>query len=106
MQQVVFNLVNNACQAMGDSGELTIATGAMEGEGYLSVKDNGPGIALDQQERIFESFYTTKKPGQGTGLGLSMSRKIVEKFGGRIELQSNLGQGSSFTIFLPLTAGD
>jgi two-component system NtrC family sensor kinase len=65
------------------------------------VKDNGPGIPPENLEKIFEPFFTTKPPGQGTGLGLSVSRGIVEKLGGRIEVESKLGVGAKFRVILP-----
>ncbi len=102
MQQVVFNLVNNACQAMKDPGTITIETDIEEGKCRLHVKDTGVGIPSEIIESIFEPFFTTKEKGQGTGLGLSMSRQVIEKFGGDIAVESQVGQGTHFTVCLPL----
>lgn len=99
LQQVVFNLVNNACQAMKDSGTLTIRTYLQGQRAYLEVQDTGPGIPHDIQSRIFEPFFTTKKEGLGTGLGLSMSRAVIERFGGEISLK-DVSEGSCFVIAL------
>lgn len=103
MQQVVFNLINNACQAMKDSGTLTIETkfDADQKQVIFSVSDTGAGISSDLQKKIFEPFFTTKKEGLGTGLGLSLAKKIVESYGGKIEVESSLGKGSKFSVTLP-----
>jgi signal transduction histidine kinase len=68
----------------------------------LEVRDSGPGIATDLLERIFEPFFTTKAEGEGTGLGLSLSRDFVRQFGGELECESSLGEGSTFRVRLPL----
>lgn len=105
LQQVVFNLVNNACQAMKDPGTLTV-TSAVSSKNpkmvELRVADTGPGIPVEIQNKIFEAFFTTKKEGIGTGLGLSMSKSIVERFGGDIHFESELGEGTVFCITLPI----
>lgn len=105
MQQVIFNLVNNACQAMKDKGEIAVLTGKNESWAFLEVKDTGPGIAEDLRERIFEPFFTTKQEGEGTGLGLSLSRDFVRQFGGELECESHEGHGSTFRVRLPLEDG-
>jgi two-component system NtrC family sensor kinase len=107
MQQVVFNLVNNACQAMKEQGTITIETEVEKDEAEkgwftLHVSDTGPGIPEEILETIFEPFFTTKEKGEGTGLGLSMSRSVVENFGGTISVKTTLGEGSRFTVRLPL----
>lgn len=102
MQQVIFNLVNNACQAMKDKGEITVHTHRNSDWAFLEVKDTGPGIADELKERIFEPFFTTKEEGEGTGLGLSLSRDFVRQFGGDLEFESHTGQGSIFRVRLPL----
>lgn len=99
LQQVVFNLITNACQAMEKNGTLTITTSAgPAGRLTLSIADTGTGIPPEIQTRIFEPFFTTKPAGLGTGLGLSLSREIVERFGGVIALFSEPGKGSRFDI--------
>jgi signal transduction histidine kinase len=102
MQQVIFNLVNNACQAMKEKGEISVHTRQQSEWAVLEVKDTGPGIAPDLKERIFEPFFTTKADGEGTGLGLSLSRDFVRQFGGDLELESERGEGSTFRVRLPL----
>lgn len=101
LQQVVFNLINNACQAMKDPGRLTVTTELQRNNIALRIEDTGPGIPEDIQRKIFEPFFTTKKEGQGTGLGLSMSRSIIEKFGGQIQFHNVQPHGGCFTILLP-----
>jgi signal transduction histidine kinase len=110
LQQVIFNIVNNACQAMGDEGTLTILTHhtMVDGLDYIDllVRDSGKGIPVDIQHSIFNPFFTTKEAGQGTGLGLSISQRVVEGFGGKIFLnKSNSEEGTEFVIRLPF-AGD
>ncbi len=102
LQRVVFNLVNNACQAMPNSGTLELTTLLDKHSAILSVKDTGSGMPEEVLKRIFEPFYTTKREGEGTGLGLSLSRSIVEGFGGRIEVSTQVGKGSEFRVVLPL----
>jgi signal transduction histidine kinase len=102
MQQVIFNLVNNACQAMKDKGEITVHTHRDGAWAFLEVKDTGPGIGESLKEKIFEPFFTTKEEGEGTGLGLSLSRDFVRQFGGDLECESAEGQGSLFRVKLPL----
>lgn len=103
VQQVVFNLINNACQSMKDKGTLTVESIYQEDSKwtYLSIQDTGPGIQKEMHEKIFEPFFTTKAEGQGTGLGLSLSKSIIESLGGKILLNSIEGQGSQFIIQLP-----
>ncbi len=100
IQQVIFNLVNNACQAMGETGNLTLRSWTDQSSVYFAVRDDGPGIPLHIREAIFTPFFTTKEEGQGTGLGLSLSRSIVEKCGGKLELNEEVAQGSEFVIRL------
>jgi signal transduction histidine kinase len=105
MQQVIFNLVNNACQAMKEKGEITVHTKRDDSWAVLEVRDTGPGIAPELKERIFEPFFTTKREGEGTGLGLSLSRDFVRQFGGDLECESTHGEGSTFRVRLPLEPG-
>lgn len=104
LQQVLLNLFMNAIQAMESEGELKAEVGLADtpNEIRIDVVDNGPGIPPEITEQIFDPFFTTKKEGVGTGLGLSVSYSIIEKNGGRIELESQPGQGARFSIFLPL----
>ncbi len=102
MQQVIFNLLNNACQAMKERGEIRVRTRAEGIWAILEIEDDGPGIDKELRERIFEPFFTTKEEGEGTGLGLSLSRDFVRQVGGEIECESELGRGSLFRVRLPL----
>lgn len=104
MQQVVFNLVNNACQAVGAQGEVLIETTLVDSNVQLIVSDNGPGVPKDMRSQIFEPFFTTKQEGQGTGLGLSFSRAFVRKLGGEITCEEGLNGGALFRVQLPLAA--
>jgi two-component system, sporulation sensor kinase E len=99
IQQVLVNLIKNAMQAMTKGGTLTLQTGQGAEGVWLSVTDTGGGIPEEQINRIFEPFYTTKK--KGTGLGLMIVQRIVRAHGGRIEIESNVGRGTSFRIWLP-----
>jgi signal transduction histidine kinase len=100
LQQVLVNLVKNAVQAMTTGGTLTLQTGETSDGVWASVADTGGGIPQEQINRIFEPFYTTKK--KGSGLGLMIVQRIVRAHGGRIELESNVGRGTTFRIWLPL----
>ena len=100
LQQVLVNLVKNAAQAMTTGGTLTLQTGETAEGVWVSVTDTGGGIPQEQINRIFEPFYTTKK--KGSGLGLMIVQRIVRAHNGRIELESNVGRGTTFRIWLPL----
>jgi PAS domain S-box-containing protein len=100
MQQVLVNLVKNALQAMTKGGTLTLQTGEGADGVWVSVTDTGGGIPQEQINRIFEPFFTTKK--KGTGLGLMIVQRIVRAHDGRIELESHVGRGTTFRIWLPL----
>jgi PAS domain S-box-containing protein len=99
MQQVLVNLVKNAMQAMTKGGTLTLQTGEGSDGAWVSVGDTGGGIPEEQINRIFEPFFTTKK--KGTGLGLMIVQRIVRAHGGKIELESHAGRGTTFRIWLP-----
>ena len=100
MQQVLVNLIKNAMQAMTRGGTLTLQTGENDDGVWVSVGDTGGGIPQEQINRIFEPFYTTKK--KGSGLGLMIVQRIVRAHNGRIELESHVGRGTTFRIWLPL----
>lgn len=100
--QVVVNLAVNSLQAMPSGGKLTISTALIGQSVVLSVADTGAGMSADVIEQAFDQFFTTKEVGQGTGLGLSIVHSIVESYGGSIEVRSNVGRGSEFTVRLPL----
>lgn len=101
VRQVLINLVTNGLQAVGPGGLVQLTITGDETKAAALVRDNGPGIPPENLGRIFEPFFTTKPPGQGTGLGLSVSRGIIEKLGGRIEVESKLGAGAVFKVVLP-----
>jgi signal transduction histidine kinase len=102
LNQVFLNVLANAYHAVGEEGTVWIRTGQKGDEVVVSVEDNGDGIAPENLSRIFEPFYTTKEVGKGTGLGLSIAHKIIENHGGRIEVESVVGKGSTFSVHLPL----
>lgn len=104
LNQVFMNLIVNASHAIQDNGIITIRTGSDNGWVWVEIGDNGSGMAPDIMKRIFEPFFTTKPVGKGTGLGLSLSYNIVTKHGGRIEVNSEPGQGTRFTVHLPINA--
>ncbi len=108
LQQVVFNLLNNASQAMKQNGTVTLSTRMVPEKGLveLSLKDEGEGIPLEIQSRIFEPFFTTKQEGFGTGLGLSLSKSIIEKFKGELSFRSEMGQGTEFFVHLPVAKAE
>lgn len=103
INQVFLNLITNAAQAMGDRpGKITL-TSRNEADGVVvEVADNGSGIPPEVLPKIFDPFFSTKEVGKGTGLGLSISYKIVQEHGGRIDVQSEVGKGTRFTVWLPL----
>jgi signal transduction histidine kinase len=103
LAQVLLNLVANARTAMPAGGRLRVATRKQGTESLLVVEDSGKGIAPELLERIFEPFFTTKDDWSNVGLGLSVSYRIVEEHGGRIAVESEVGRGSVFTVYLPAT---
>lgn len=103
LKQVIINLVMNAAHAMQGQGRISVTTGINpQGMLELRVSDNGPGIAPEIQEEIFAPFFTTKPEGEGTGLGLYICQNIIREHGGTMTLESQLGEGSSFHIRLPV----
>jgi len=115
IRQVIMNLALNACHAMPEGGGLTFQTQVIDPEPgaslsdpsfgrflLLSVEDTGEGIPEDIRHRLFEPFFTTREQGKGTGMGLAMSHGIVKNHGGRFEVHSTVGEGSTFKVFLPL----
>ncbi len=102
LEQVLVNLVINAIHAMGNGGELTIKTFSSRDHVCMSVSDTGPGIEDDILEQIFVPFFTTKDVDEGTGLGLSVVHGIVTAHNGTIDVDSQIGRGTTFTIRIPL----
>ncbi len=106
LQQLFLNLFLNAVQAMPEGGDLNVrAISDEEGFVRVDVSDTGVGIPAGDLDKIFEPFFTTKEPGKGTGLGLSVAFGIIEKHHGRITVQSEVGKGTTFSVFLPLKEG-
>lgn len=101
MKQVFLNLINNAVYVMKEGGHLTVRSSLAGDTVRVEIIDTGTGIAPEHLDRIFEPFFTTKPDVSGTGLGLSVSLGIVQSHGGTIEVQSELGRGSTFTVTLP-----
>ncbi|WP_255427973.1 ATP-binding protein [Xanthomonas sp. SS] len=102
LNQVYMNLLLNAGQAIGERGTIVVSTGQDGEEVWIEFKDSGAGIPADLLQRIFDPFFTTKPVGSGTGLGLSISYGIINKHHGRIDVTSNVGEGSSFRIVIPV----
>ncbi|MFQ3607571.1 MAG: ATP-binding protein [Chloroherpetonaceae bacterium] len=105
MNQVFLNLITNAVHAVDErTGRITIKTMTQGNHVVVKVIDNGKGIPPENLKKIFDPFFTTKPVGQGTGLGLSIAYKIIEKHGGKIDVQSQVGRGTEFTITLPISS--
>ena len=103
INQVFLNLITNAAQAMGERPGKIMLTTRDDGDGVrVEVEDDGGGIPPDVLPKIFDPFFSTKEIGKGTGLGLSISYKIVQQHGGRIDVDSEIGRGTLFTVWLPL----
>jgi two-component system NtrC family sensor kinase len=102
MGQVVLNLLVNASHSIATKGNIELKTYLQVDKIYLSIKDNGCGIKDENLAKIFDPFFTTKEVGQGTGLGLSIVQNIVRKHKGNIHVDSEIGQGTTFTISLPV----
>jgi signal transduction histidine kinase len=101
LRQVLINLLTNAIHATDSGGRITIILESVGDEAALTVRDTGEGIPRENLGRIFEPFFTTKSPDEGTGLGLFVTRGIIEKLGGAVNVESRIGHGSSFCVRLP-----
>jgi signal transduction histidine kinase len=102
VNQVVLNLLTNALDACSGGGKVTVHTAPADGGVEIRVSDTGRGIDPAVRDKIFDPFFTTKPPGHGTGLGLSISYGIVQDHGGRLTFDSTPGEGTRFTVSLPL----
>ncbi len=103
LQQVFLNLFLNARDAMPGGGMLQIRTAAHNGSVQIEIADTGAGISRENIHRIFDPFFTTKSNGRGTGLGLSVSYGIVKEHGGKVDVRSTPGRGTSFHLEFPAT---
>jgi signal transduction histidine kinase len=102
LRQLFLNLVTNACDAMPTGGTLTVRAGnSAEAGVVIEFADTGNGISAEELEKIWEPFYTSKPEGKGTGLGLSICRRIVEEHGGTIDIESEVGKGTTVRVLLP-----
>ncbi len=102
LNQVFMNLLVNAGHAIEERGTIILRTGAESEQIWVEIEDTGKGIAPENLKRIFDPFFTTKPVGTGTGLGLSLSYSIIQKHHGRIEVQSEVGKGTTFRVWLPI----
>ncbi|MFA7060965.1 MAG: ATP-binding protein [Pedobacter sp.] len=100
LKQILLNIIMNSLQAMENGGGalLVETTAPTRNEIRIIIADTGPGISEESQSKIFQAYFTTKKPGEGTGLGLFVTKSLVENMGGRIKLQSRLGEGTTFVV--------
>lgn len=105
LNQVFMNMLVNAAHAIEDQGVITLRTGQKDEEVWVEISDTGKGIPKEEITRIFDPFFTSKPVGVGTGLGLSLSYSIVNKHKGRIEVESEVGKGTRFTVWLPVKHG-
>jgi two-component system NtrC family sensor kinase len=103
LNQVFMNLLVNAGHAIKEKGEIRVRTSRRDNQIVIAISDTGCGIPPEHLPRIFETFFTTKEVGKGTGLGLSISAEIIKKHHGRIEVESTVGVGTTFHVWLPIT---
>jgi len=100
--QVFVNLLKNAAEAFDrDGGSVWVGASARDGGVAIEVRDDGPGMNDETRGQVFEPFFSTKESGRGTGLGLAISRQVVDQHGGTISVDSALGRGTTFTVWLP-----
>jgi signal transduction histidine kinase len=100
LQQIFTNLTLNAIQAMPEGGRLTLRSSVVDGEVRIDVQDTGCGISKENMSKLFTPFFTTKVKGKGVGLGLAVVHGIIEKHKGRIKVQSEVGKGTTFSVYL------
>jgi signal transduction histidine kinase len=100
LKQCLINLVKNALEAMPDGGTLTLRAARSDSYVRIDVEDTGRGIPADLQEKIFSPFVTTKN--KGSGLGLAMTRKVIQEMGGKVSLESGEGKGTCVSLFVPV----
>jgi signal transduction histidine kinase len=102
LRQALKNLVTNAVQAMKGTGTLTLTTALSDHTVTATIVDSGPGISKQHLSRIFDPFFTTKGQGEGSGLGLTVARRLLRKFGGDVRIESLEGQGTTCIVTLPI----
>lgn len=102
IEQVLINMIHNAVQAMPEKGDLTVRLACVNNTAQITIQDTGAGIEPENLKRIFDPFFTTKPEGEGTGLGLSVSYGIIANHRGHIDVKSEVGKGTAFTIVLPM----
>jgi signal transduction histidine kinase len=113
LQTLFLNLISNALDAMPNGGLLMIRTREIQPQPSsgnrrwleISITDTGIGITEESKKRIFDPFYTTKKMGEGTGLGLAICENIIKEHSGRLDVESEVGKGSTFFVYLPISKG-
>jgi signal transduction histidine kinase len=105
LEQVLLNLFINAWHAMPDGGTITIVTEHRGAQAVLAFTDTGCGIPEEHMSQVFEPFFTTKPPEQGTGLGLAVAYQLITAHGGHIDIASQVKQGTTVTLTLPLAEG-
>lgn len=98
LQEIFFNIIKNAAQSIRGEGEILIRALSRDSKIYIDITDSGEGIGADDLKQIFHPFFTTKEPGKGTGLGLFITKQIVEKNNGRIAVKSQIGKGTTFSL--------
>lgn len=104
VQQTMVNIIMNAAQAMPEGGRILIKTGMNDQYVSIAITDTGVGIRDEDLEKIFEPFFTTKEKEHGTGLGLSLCKRLIEANAGKIEVKSKVDEGTTFTIMIPINA--
>jgi len=102
LQQVFLNLISNATDAINKDGLIEVKSRKIDSHIVVTVSDDGPGIPRDRQGKVFEPFFTTKDTEKGTGLGLWISHDIMKKMGGTITVEGKEGEGSTFTVKIPI----
>ncbi|MBH0210305.1 MAG: GHKL domain-containing protein, partial [Nitrospira sp.] len=102
LRQALSNLITNAVQAMKGAGTLTLTTVLSDLTGIVTIADSGPGISKQHLSKVFDPFFTTKEQGEGSGLGLTVARRIIRKFGGDVRIESLEGHGTTCTVTLPV----
>jgi len=102
LRQVLANLMTNAVQAMKGVGTLTLSTTSSDRTGAATIADSGPGISRQHLSKVFDPFFTTKEQGEGSGLGLTVARRIIRKFGGDVRIESSEGHGTTCVVIVPI----